>query len=368
MKNIKLRLYVKENKEVYEIVNTNGFDLYERYTYPLGSTFIDFIDANLDNFNEDMTSTYKLLKEVRNKDYPRYQSEHLSEEEQKKLILNHRKENDVSNKIKKIYNLSNSIKEHHIYFNIYDKYINDVIGEYIDCGAISSKWKFINNEIYEIKSFINLVNLFIKEYLFVDIDKNISMSERFMDIQQKVEGFWGSGASIVIPQTTYDYYPEKLYNYTNFKNENLQLSQIIYPTSISDIICYLLVQQIQYNTRYNKCKNCGKYFVLTGHKNTEYCDRFIDDTGRTCKDIGAMASYLNKKNEDPIFKAFNKAYKTKHARIRRGKITHEKFDVWCDNARIMRDKCYNNEIDLDYLAGWLQSDSGFTGEFMDPHN
>ena len=74
-----------------------------------------------------------------------------------------------------------------------------------------------------------------------------------------------------------------------------------------------------------------------------------------------MTKYRNKKNEDPIFKAYNKAYKTNNARIRYGKITREMFKDWSKNARIMRDRCYGEDFSLEEFVYWLESEMGFLG-------
>ncbi|MDY3018695.1 DUF6076 domain-containing protein [Candidatus Pseudoscillospira sp. SGI.172] len=57
------------------------------------------------------------------------------------------------------------------------------------------------------------------------------------------------------------------------------------------------------------CKNCGKYFAITGRTNAEYCDRVFDSKGRTCKDVGAIAKWTREKDTDDVFKAYRREYK-----------------------------------------------------------
>ena len=57
--------------------------------------------------------------------------------------------------------------------------------------------------------------------------------------------------------------------------------------SIYDLIDYYLREWARREQKMRVCKNCGKYFAITGRTNAEYCDRVFDSKGRTCKDVGA---------------------------------------------------------------------------------
>ncbi|MCL5935777.1 MAG: DUF6076 domain-containing protein [Firmicutes bacterium] len=95
------------------------------------------------------------------------------------------------------------------------------------------------------------------------------------------------------------------------------------------------------------------YFALTGHINTEYCDRPFDSTGRTCKEIGALRIWEKKKVENPALKAYSKAYKKGFAWIEYGKITKEAFYEWSEQAREMRELCLKGSIALEEFRTWL---------------
>lgn len=131
-------------------------------------------------------------------------------------------------------------------------------------------------------------------------------------------------------------------------------TEVLYPKGIYEIIDYFIRECIKWELPFRVCKNCGKYFPLTGHINTEYCDRSFDSVGRTCKEIGALRVWEKKKAENPAFKAYSKAYKKRFAWIKYGKITQEAFYEWSEQARKMREQCANGKISLDEFKEWLE--------------
>ena len=50
---------------------------------------------------------------------------------------------------------------------------------------------------------------------------------------------------------------------------------------VYDLIDYHLRECIKREVKMRVCKNCGRYFALTGRTNTEYCSRPFDEKGRT---------------------------------------------------------------------------------------
>ena len=129
---------------------------------------------------------------------------------------------------------------------------------------------------------------------------------------------------------------------------------VFYPQNVFDRLNYFLQLAWEREQVFKQCKSCGKYFALSGHITTEYCDREYMDTGKTCREIGANVSYQRKMEENPAIAAYNKEYKKRFARIRRGKLTKEDFTIWVEIARKNRDKCTSGEITMGQYLRWLQ--------------
>lgn len=102
------------------------------------------------------------------------------------------------------------------------------------------------------------------------------------------------------------------------------------------------------------CKNCGKYFAITGRTNAEYCDRVFDSKGRTCKDVGAIAKWTREKDTDNVFKAYRREYKKRFAWTKSGKILPEELYAWGERAREKKTECDSGKISLEEYVAWLK--------------
>ena len=88
-----------------------------------------------------------------------------------------------------------------------------------------------------------------------------------------------------------------------------------------------------------RCKNCGQYFLLAAGKYSNYCDRPLkDDPAKTCKDVGARRKYDDKCRNDPIWRAYNRAYKAHYARYLKKKMTTAEFEQWSRYAVRLREQ------------------------------
>ena len=57
--------------------------------------------------------------------------------------------------------------------------------------------------------------------------------------------------------------------------------------TIEDILELEFTKMLEANVRFRKCKRCGKYFIMKGNYDTNYCDRVAEGEKRTCQEIAA---------------------------------------------------------------------------------
>ena len=95
------------------------------------------------------------------------------------------------------------------------------------------------------------------------------------------------------------------------------------------------------------CKNCGRYFSITGRANTGYCNRPFDSRGRTCKEVGAIAQWTLSKKDDDVFKDYRREYKKRFARMKAGTLPSQEFYAWSKKAREKKAACEAGEITVD---------------------
>ena len=79
------------------------------------------------------------------------------------------------------------------------------------------------------------------------------------------------------------------------------------------------------------------YYLLEGGKYSSYCERVLkDDPDRTCRDVGARKKYDEKCKTDPVWLAYNRAYKAHYARYMKKKMTASEFEEWSRLAILLR--------------------------------
>lgn len=141
---------------------------------------------------------------------------------------------------------------------------------------------------------------------------------------------------------------------THFELAGDTFAEVLYPKTLYEIIEFFIRQAIIRDTKVRICKNCERYFVLSGHARSEYCDRPADDKGRTCRDVGAINVWTKNKADDEVFKAYRREYKRRFAWIRTNKIRPEDFYAWSELARARKAQCDNGEISLKEFQAWLR--------------
>lgn len=149
---------------------------------------------------------------------------------------------------------------------------------------------------------------------------------------------------------------------SNIKLENdLSMPLEVYSfSSYNTFILFTIFKVLSLDIKFNKCKNCGKYFVPTAKSNEIYCTRTFRNN-KTCRDIG----YENSVQSDEISKAYRNAYKTQNAKKQRNKFVHnidEKFFNWAAEAKEMYKLCKDNKIALDEFNKWLKEHQDWIGK------
>lgn len=119
---------------------------------------------------------------------------------------------------------------------------------------------------------------------------------------------------------------------------------------------FALYRYLQEDMHLRKCKYCGRLFATRGSTKVEYCDRLIENSTKTCREMGSLRLYEKRKMEDPAIREYKRSYKTHNARIRYGLMTREEFTAWSVEARAKRDACCAGELPLEEFVEWLNSD------------
>ena len=131
-------------------------------------------------------------------------------------------------------------------------------------------------------------------------------------------------------------------------------AEVLYPRDIYDLIDFYVRECVKREVKMRVCKNCLRYFAVTGKASTEYCGRICDSKGRTCREMGAINTWTQRKQGDEVFKEYRREYKKRFARINAGKLTKSAFYAWSEEARKKKEDCDNGTITPEDFSRWLK--------------
>ena len=131
-------------------------------------------------------------------------------------------------------------------------------------------------------------------------------------------------------------------------------AEVLYPKDVYDLIDFHVRECVKREVRMRVCKNCLRYFAVTGKASTEYCGRVCDSKGRTCREMGAIHTWTQRKQGDEVFKEYRREYKKRFARINAGKLTKSAFYAWSEEARRRKEDCDSGVMSPEEFSRWLK--------------
>ena len=140
------------------------------------------------------------------------------------------------------------------------------------------------------------------------------------------------------------------------KEKHIVAEEVYELQNAEEQIRFELFKVIQNGFVINKCENCGRLFIpVTSSKNPnqkgrndqKYCNSLYLDTGKTCKEIGALNKQKEKVANSIILKEFNREYKRMHGLHynHQKKFTEKKFKEWSKKARKLRDNFTDEQLE-----------------------
>ena len=105
-------------------------------------------------------------------------------------------------------------------------------------------------------------------------------------------------------------------------------------TSINQILAIEFTYMVHLNMRVKRCGMCGKYFILKGKHEANYCSRIYNQTTRTCQQVAASRRHEMIASKNLVNQAFRRAYKRTHNMMSRNPSIYSKedFDKWKHTA------------------------------------
>lgn len=140
------------------------------------------------------------------------------------------------------------------------------------------------------------------------------------------------------------------------KEKHIVAEEVYELQNTEEQIRFELFKVIQNNFTINKCENCGRLFIPTttsnnpnqkGRNDQKYCNNSYLNTGKTCREIGALNKQKEKVKNSLILKEYNREYKRMHGlHYNHTKEFKEKqFKEWSQKARKLRDSYNDDQIE-----------------------
>lgn len=136
---------------------------------------------------------------------------------------------------------------------------------------------------------------------------------------------------------------------------NDTFAEVVYPESIYDLISYHLQECIRRGLRLRVCRNCGRYFHMSGRNTAVYCCRPYGEKGHICRKNAAARAWEEKNQKDTIFHEYRREYKRRFAWINAGKIERDDFYAWSKQAREKKAECSAGSISYETFTEWLRT-------------
>lgn len=125
-------------------------------------------------------------------------------------------------------------------------------------------------------------------------------------------------------------------------------------SSIEDMLMFEFWEMLTKSVRFRKCKRCGRYFIMKGNYDTNYCDRVAEGETRNCQELAAQENYKKKMADNAAIPLYQKYYKRYAARVRVRQIKEPDFKKWKYQAMTKRDECTDGKITLMEFEAWLE--------------
>ena len=181
------------------------------------------------------------------------------------------------------------------------------------------------------------------------IAQALDMDGEKRSVSEKMVAYYNTAGDDTL--NTFQFQPQTM----NFEVIDRRIfAEVLYPKDIYDLIDHHIRECVKREVRMRVCKNCLRYFAVTGKASTEYCDRICDSKGRTCREIGAINTWTQRKQGDEVFKEYRREYKKRFARINAGKLTKSVFYAWSEEARKKKEDCDNGTITPEDFSRWLK--------------
>lgn len=285
---------------------------------PLGTFFIDFINADFDNIEEFKEFFLKYSFSILDKNYKKILKKNEYSEYEFNELLNKIYGKKVSS-LKKIQNQVDEILDYTIIHPRKNKEFTP-IDRLLVLQTVHENLTLLRNNNMETLTFYKLNNA---------------------PISNKTEN--------------------ELYDLIKANEHRVEKITVSIPTSIESLIYFSLLNVLENNLILKVCKNCNNYFFANNSK-TEYCNNIAPYSDKPCIEIGRNHSFMKGLNEDALLERYYKIYHRKATLARRNPDIKEyvkSFDNYKKFGKIKLADYKSKSISKEEFKIWLDKKDKF---------
>lgn len=128
------------------------------------------------------------------------------------------------------------------------------------------------------------------------------------------------------------------YSYQRHGRDFVLVEQYTF-SSLRDFLHVDLGKAVLCGNAPRKCRLCGRWFFHEQGDRAIYCDNIAPgEEVKTCREVGARATFERKLQSEEPWKIYKRAYKKYYARVMKGNMSREDFEAWAEQAAEERDR------------------------------
>lgn len=132
----------------------------------------------------------------------------------------------------------------------------------------------------------------------------------------------------------------------SYTNENKEIFEKISAEDPASLIQSVIMYYIRKAIKVKHCRNCNRFFIPS-RLSQDYCDYIAPHyTDKTCRDIGAVKNFAEKKSDDEAYQLYSKHYKRVYRYVSTGKLSKEDFQNWNNSATLGRNSVQDGKLSL----------------------
>ena len=124
--------------------------------------------------------------------------------------------------------------------------------------------------------------------------------------------------------------------------------------SLEQALEFEIIQLLKKEVGFRRCKRCGRFFVMKGNYDTNYCNRIAEGETKNCQELAAQDNYKKKIADNAAYPLYSRYYKRYAARVKVRQIKETEFKRWKYEALTKRDECANGAITAEEYEAWLE--------------